>query len=258
MNTLGSLVTWLNLLSNEIGDLAVSKHSNHSKELSSLIVHLLDYALPTYEFMNNLYIEGAQVLAEEAQIEAENLAAAAGTSAGGVGGSINESDEDSYFNDNSHGRDKLQSHDSLDDEESEDQLKSRLRTRTISLGSRLSHLIRGSKDGSYHARGISQAQLSVAILPSACQNVPISFIYARPFLSDNPIRYLSLLVDGDESLEVKGIKYWTEQLINLSATATKLKEDIKISLEDKRNFFNFILTMVTVYLAPLTILCGYW
>lgn len=258
MNTLGSLVTWLNLLSSEISDLAVSKHSSHAKELRSLVLHLLDYAEPTYKFMNFLYTDGVQILAEEAEIEAaENASAEEVPSSACPGDStISELDEDNCFSD-SHGNDKLHSRDSRDDEES-DESKPKLRTRTILMGSRLSHLIRNSKDGSFHARGSSQIQLSFAILPSACQNIPISFLYARPFLSNNSLRYLSILVEGDESLEVKGIKYWTEQLTILSNTANKLKDDIKISLEDKRNFFNFILTMVTVYLAPLTILCGYW
>jgi hypothetical protein len=67
-----------------------------------------------------------------------------------------------------------------------------------------------------------------------------------------------MLLDGDESLEVKGVKYWREQLLGLHYTALKVKDDIHSSLEEKRNFFSFILTVVTVGLAPLTILTGYW
>jgi hypothetical protein len=245
MNTLGSLVMWLNLISNEVSDLAVSKHSGHAKELRALIQHLLDYAEPTYEFMNNLYSEGIKTLAEEAEAAAAEEEAKENNGGGGATSfekmeSIADSDEECS--------------------EMESSPRNRLRTRTVSMNSRLSQLTRAaSKDGngSTH-RMASQAQLSIAILPSACQNVPISFLYARPFLGKNPLQHLSILVDGDESLEVKGIKYWTEQLLSLSQTIDKVKEDIRISLDEKRNFFNFILTMVTVYLAPLTILCGYW
>lgn len=233
MNTLGSLVMWLNLISNEVSDLAVSKHSGHAKELRSLVQQLLDYAEPTYQFMTSLHAEGIKTLAEEAE------AAAAEEEANGNEGSTFE---------------KMESIES-DDESEESSPKNKLRTRTISMGSRLSQLVR--KDGSSH-RLSGQCQLSIAILPSACQNVPISFLYARPFLGKNPLQHFSILVDGDESLEVKGIRYWTEQLLTLSETIDKVKENIRISLDEKRNFFNFILTMVTVYLAPLTILCGYW
>jgi hypothetical protein len=243
MNTLGSLVMWLNLISNEVSDLAVSKHSGHAKELAALVQHLLDYAEPTYEFMNNLNCEGVKTLAEEA-VEA----AAA------------EAEEESKQNEITT-FEKMESIADSDEESSDaadtSSPKNRLRTRTISMNSRLSQLARTSKEGSSH-RLASHAQLSVAILPSACQNVPISFLYARPFLGKNPLHHLSILVEGDESLEVKGIKYWTEQLQALSQTINKVKDDIRISLDEKRNFFNFILTMVTVYLAPLTILCGYW
>jgi hypothetical protein len=231
MNTLGSLAMWLNLLSSEVGDLAVSKHSGHAKELLSLVQHLLDYAEPTYQFMSSLQSEGVKVLAEEAE-------AAEGC------------------DDESRG-DYVHSIDSNEDgDDSEDTIKSRHRSRTVSMGSRLSQFTRSKECSTRRAQ--SQAHLSIAILPSACQNVPISFLYSRPFLGSNPLGQLSMLVEGDESLEVKGIKYWREQLVMLSQTVNKVKEDIHISLEEKRNFFNFILTMVTVYLAPLMILCGYW
>jgi hypothetical protein len=37
-----------------------------------------------------------------------------------------------------------------------------------------------------------------------------------------------------------------------------VKDDIKVSLEEKRNFFSFVLTVVTVCLAPMATLTGYW
>lgn len=237
MNTLGSCVMWLNLISNEVSDLAVSKHSGHAKELQQLIRQLLDYAEPTYDFMNTLYSEGVKTLSEEAELAA--------------------AEDEEIKQDGSGGRPSFERMDSIDSDEESDELKGRLRARTISYGSRHSMNMRTSKDGSFRRSG-TQALLSIAILPSACQNVPISFLYARPFYGKNPLQHLVILVEGDESLEVKGIKYWTEQLLSLSHTVEKVKEDIRVSLDEKRNFFNFILTMVTVYLAPLTILCGYW
>lgn len=35
-------------------------------------------------------------------------------------------------------------------------------------------------------------------------------------------------------------------------------EDIRESLDEKRNFYNYLLAVVTVFLGPMTILTGYW
>lgn len=104
----------------------------------------------------------------------------------------------------------------------------------------------------------TEVQLSVATLPSGIHNLPITFQHARLFLGSSAIHHLAMILDGDESLEVKGIKYFNEQLQGLHFTALKTKDDIHSSLEEKRNFFSFILTVVTVGLAPITILTGYW
>lgn len=106
----------------------------------------------------------------------------------------------------------------------------------------------------------TEVQLSTTCLPSGIDHLPLSFIYSRLFLgtNSNSLHYLSIILDGDESLEVKGVKYWNEQLKGLNQAALKIKDDIHSSLDEKRNFFSFILTIVTVGLAPLTILTGYW
>ncbi len=104
----------------------------------------------------------------------------------------------------------------------------------------------------------AEIQLSFATLSPGVQNIPINFAIVRGFLGTAACQNLGMILEGDESLEVKGTKYWSEQLGLLNNTFEKVKEDIRISLEEKRNFFSFILTTVTVGLAPLTILTGYW
>jgi hypothetical protein len=104
-------------------------------------------------------------------------------------------------------------------------------------------------------------QLSIAILPHGSHNMPMSVELLEPFFGENinsTCQNLEMIMEGDESLEVQGTRYWREQLSQLEAAVSKVKEDIHVSLEEKRNFFSFILTVVTVFLAPLTILTGYW
>lgn len=104
----------------------------------------------------------------------------------------------------------------------------------------------------------SEIQLSFSTLSPGVETIPINFAVIRGFFGNTACQSLGMILDGDESLEVKGTKYWSEQLGLLNDTFAKVKEDIRISLEEKRNFFSFILTTVTVGLAPLTILTGYW
>lgn len=104
----------------------------------------------------------------------------------------------------------------------------------------------------------SEIQLSFSTLSTGVETIPMNFAIIRGFLGNTACQNLGMVLDGDESLEVKGTKYWSEQLGLLHDTFDKVKEDIRISLDEKRNFFSFILTVVTVGLAPLTILTGYW
>jgi hypothetical protein len=104
----------------------------------------------------------------------------------------------------------------------------------------------------------SNEPCSYSILPPGVQNMQMSYDISHHFMTSDACKYIEVLLDGDEGLELKGLKYWKEQLKLLDKSVEKVKEDIKISLEDKRNFFSFILTVVTVVLAPLTILTSYW
>ena len=122
-----------------------------------------------------------------------------------------------------------------------------------------SNLQRSRQSMGRRTSGMSTAiQVSVTTLPTGCQCVPLTYELIHSFLGPDPCVTLEKLLDGDESLEIKGIRYWTEQLAVLQQCTDKVKEDIRVSLEEKRNFFSFVLTVVTVFLAPLTILTGYW
>jgi hypothetical protein len=104
----------------------------------------------------------------------------------------------------------------------------------------------------------SITKFSHCILPPGTQSVPISFDVVRPFLGSDATPHFECILEGDDGLEVKGLKYWRDQVRLLQRNVEKVKEEIKVSLEEKRNLFSFILTVVTVTLAPLTILTSYW
>jgi hypothetical protein len=256
MNTLGSLTMWMKLIAAGVDDLAVSKHSEHvalpssslfpltphqAKSLSDLIASLRDYVEPTSGYLRQLYSEGADILREEAILAEEAEA--------------EESDDNP--------RPKLERMDSIrSDEDSDSQSSDENDSSSRSTKQRAPVKLpqRTFKPSAPRRRTgmATEVQLSSASLPAGVHNLPVSFPHARLFLGANALHYLSVILDGDESLEVKGVKYWSEQLSSLHQEASKISEDIYSSLEEKRNFFSFILTIVTVGLAPATILTGYW
>lgn len=72
------------------------------------------------------------------------------------------------------------------------------------------------------------------------------------------IGFLGHMLDGDTQLEIKGMGYFRERLERFQIKLTKLDERMKIKDDQKRNFFSFLLTVSTVFLAPLAALTGYW
>ena len=44
----------------------------------------------------------------------------------------------------------------------------------------------------------------------------------------------------------------------LSERLAKMKENIEIGYEEKRNFLSFVFTITSVFLAPMAVLTGYW
>jgi hypothetical protein len=213
-------------------------------------VSICDYVEPTFAYLQQLYSEGADILREETLL-AEEAAA--------------EAEENPKPR-----LERLESIGSSDDSDSEEEKEG------SPLGPKPSKQPQSQDKKSPHGKLLPQrvfrpvlprrrtgmateVQLSMASLPPGVDNLPVSFPHARIFLGASAaLHYLSLILDGDEALEVKGIKYWKERLLGLREDALKVKDDIHSSLDEKRNFFSFILTIVTVGLAPLTILTGYW
>lgn len=72
------------------------------------------------------------------------------------------------------------------------------------------------------------------------------------------VNFLGHLLDGDAHLEIKGLGYFRERLERFGVVLGKLDERMKIKDDQKRNFFSFLLTVSTVFLAPLAALTGYW
>lgn len=232
----------------------------------------MDYVNPTHELFDKLYKEGAQTLADEALAEEQAAILA---------------EEEAFREEENRHKDSLGSIDSEDDASSSSSSSSSKRN-AGNGGSTLSSSIQTTKTTRRpsvlaYSRKFSQApilpkkpsqrksltlrrrtgltseiQLSFSTLPLGVETLPMNFAIIRGFLGHTACQNLGMILDGDESLEVKGTKYWSEQLGLLHDTFEKVKEDIRISLDEKRNFFSFILTTVTVGLAPLTILTGYW
>ena len=50
----------------------------------------------------------------------------------------------------------------------------------------------------------------------------------------------------------------TFRMFVLHESSSSIVQDIRESLDEKRNFYNYVLAVVTVFLGPMTILTGYW
>lgn len=100
--------------------------------------------------------------------------------------------------------------------------------------------------------------LSHAILPDGVESLPVTFELIESFIGLDPVNYLGTILDGEEMLEVKGLGYWLRNLKAHEETVAIVKSDVQDSLEEKRNFYSFLLTVVTIFLAPVAILTGYW
>lgn len=109
------------------------------------------------------------------------------------------------------------------------------------------------KGTSGHLNGLCRLSL-----PLGVENLPVEFELVRSFFGSNPCQILGTINRGDESLEIKGTNYWADHINKLRDRTLDVQTTIATSLEEKRNFFSFILTVVTVGLAPMTILTGYW
>lgn len=216
-----------------------------------LIASLCDYVEPTFQYLQHLYFEGADILREETL-----LAEAAAESEENLKPKLERMESISSSDESDSAEEKEDRFSSIGDATPSKQQQQGSKPLQ---GRLLPQRVFKAVSPRRRTGMTTEVQLSMASLPPGVDNLPVSFTHARLFLGGNAaLHYLSLILDGDEALEVKGIKYWKERLLGLQENALKVKDDIHSSLEEKRNFFSFILTIVTVGLAPLTVLTGYW
>lgn len=98
----------------------------------------------------------------------------------------------------------------------------------------------------------------VSNLPQGAEDLPIHFELIQQFLGTTPCTYLKNILYGDEHLELKGLLYWTDRMNDFDESVVLMAEKIQFALEEKRNFFSYLLSVVTIFLGPLTVLTGYW
>jgi magnesium transporter len=70
-------------------------------------------------------------------------------------------------------------------------------------------------------------------------------------------RYLRDIIDGTSGFN-SGLLYLKDRCDTLLEQIQELQEDVKYTLEERRNFYSFLLTAITIGIAPITILTGYF
>jgi len=104
---------------------------------------------------------------------------------------------------------------------------------------------KGSTDSlSVHINGSKEFELS----PSTME----------PFLGEIGVRVVPFLMDGNQLYEVKGSGFWREQLDVIVQKLVTLGSKYEDKLGEKRNFWSFILTIVSVVQFPICALTGYY
>mmetsp|Transcript_23709 Transcript_23709/g.24323 ORF Transcript_23709/g.24323 Transcript_23709/m.24323 type:complete len:656 (-) Transcript_23709:168-2135(-) len=64
--------------------------------------------------------------------------------------------------------------------------------------------------------------------------------------------------DDTQASNSQGTKFWIDELNKAATDVSELMDFYSNSLEEKRNFLTFALTITTIMLCPMTILTGYW
>jgi hypothetical protein len=80
----------------------------------------------------------------------------------------------------------------------------------------------------------------------------------EPFLGEVGIRVISFLMDGNHLYEVQGSLFWCAQLDAIEKRLESLQEKYTDKLDEKRNFWSFILTIVSILQFPIAAMTGYW
>jgi hypothetical protein len=213
MNCDGSVQSWMDRLKEEAIDMAVSKHSTHTKEVAKILRALEGYVAP----LTALYEE----LSEQAR-EMNDAAAMA--------------------------------------ESQKAETEAAGQTQAVFVappaGRRASMSLALSEAAA--ASAAVDAVKSRAVLPANAEKLTQNMDLIHSFLGKNYSQYIATLYDGDENLEFKGMHYWQQKVNGSKEHLATIENDVAVSIDEKRNFYSFMLTVATIFLSPMAILTGYF
>lgn len=219
MNSLGALHNWKMLLESEVDDVVVSKHVDHVHEMQKVSESFTQYCAAAKSIISELR-----------------------TSSQGMSHNVLI------------GNDGPQSR-ALS---SRNELSKKYPERLSADPPRKSPDRPASPLGRPPSPLLSSMSRCDPVLPPHVEDLPITFELIKTFLSPQPNAYLRTLLQGDEHLELNGLVYWSDRMTNFERSLGQLEETILYRMDEKRNFFSYLLTVVTVFLGPMTILTGYW
>ena len=67
---------------------------------------------------------------------------------------------------------------------------------------------------------------------------------------------LKALTVGDPTADFKGTSYWVERLANFETKLSILADMYSSKLDEKRNFWSFLLTVVSIIQYPMEAITG--
>lgn len=72
------------------------------------------------------------------------------------------------------------------------------------------------------------------------------------------LNLLPVVVRGYDTLEKRGTKYWQERLNSLLERANQIEDRYHMCLDEKRNFWAFVLGIVSIATFPFSVMTGYF
>ena len=72
------------------------------------------------------------------------------------------------------------------------------------------------------------------------------------------IGQLHIMKDGDPENNRRGIKFWDSRIDNLRKSTKELFRRYQLMIDEKRNFYSFILGMFSIYSFPFAVMTGYF
>ena len=80
----------------------------------------------------------------------------------------------------------------------------------------------------------------------------------KHFALDGSIRYLPELLHGTERMDKRGTLYWLNRIKVLGESNEILRERYQVCLDEKRNFWAFMLSMISIATFPFSVMTGYF